>query len=263
MAPGMAGQAGHVPASHLYGRERAPRPSASPRPAASPPLSPSLFPAGGCAQPLWGPARRPRPPLRGVVAGRPLPSPSPRGSRWPGAGLWRRATIPPCSCLRRLRQAQVRGPWPRSGRRPAHLRLLFVVRRRPDACFLPSVVRRRPGLSPFPQWPGAEAAARAVLTALAGHREEPVAGEPRPRKAVGAAAGQRVAARDPSPLLRQALGGRSSARSHGRSLPDRRLRFCEMTWPNEKPRNWPGIVGRDRCVYDTWILPQSLIVAYK
>ena len=179
------------------------------------------------------------------MAGRPLPSPSPRGSQWPGAGLWRHATIPPCSCLRRLRQAQVRGPWPRSGRRPAHLLLLYVVRRRPDACFLPSVVRRRPGLSPFPQWPGAEAAARAVLTALAGRREEPVAGEPRPREAVGAAAGRRVAARDPSPLRRPASGGRSTARSHGRSSPDRRLRFCEMTWPNEKPRNWPGIVGRD------------------
>ena len=84
-----------------------------------------------------------------------------------------------------------------------------------------------------------------MLTALAGRREEPVAGEPRPRKAVGAAAGQRVAARDPSPLRRPASGGRSSARSHGRSSPDRRLRFCEMTWPNEKPRNLPEIVGRD------------------
>ena len=35
-----------------------------------------------------------------------------------------------------------------------------------------------------------------MLTALAGRREEPVAGEPRPREAVGVAAGQRVAAVD-------------------------------------------------------------------
>ena len=39
MAPGMAGQAGKVPASPLYGRERGPRPSAS----CVPPLSPPLY----------------------------------------------------------------------------------------------------------------------------------------------------------------------------------------------------------------------------
>ncbi|KAG2641350.1 hypothetical protein PVAP13_2KG176916 [Panicum virgatum] len=58
-----------------------------------------------------GPALRPCPPLRGVVASQSLPSPSPRGSRWPGAGQWRGATLPPvrlpaelaCGCRRRMR----------------------------------------------------------------------------------------------------------------------------------------------------------------
>ena len=49
-----------------------------------------------------GPALRPCPPLRGVVAGRSLPSPSPRGSRWPGAGRWRGAILPLCGCRRSL-----------------------------------------------------------------------------------------------------------------------------------------------------------------
>ena len=75
-----------------------------------------------------------------------------------------------------LPAAQVRGPWPRSGRRPAYLPLLFVVRRRAGPCFVPSVVRRRHGFSPFPPWPGPEAAARVLLTALAVRREEPVGG---------------------------------------------------------------------------------------
>ena len=41
---------------------------------------------------------------------------------------------------------------------------------------------------------------------FASRREEPVAGEPRPREVVGAAAGQRVAARDPSPFDGRRLG---------------------------------------------------------
>jgi len=126
-----------------------------------------------------------------------------------------------------LPAAQVRSPWPRSGRWPAYLPLLFVVRRRAGPCFVLSVVRWRHGFSPFPPWPGAEAAARALLTALAVRREEPV----------GAVAGRRVAARDPF-LLRRPT-------SRGRSLPDGRPGCRVLTWPNERPRNWPGIVGRD------------------
>ena len=83
--------------------------------------------------------------------------------------------------------------------RPAHLTLLFVVRRWAGPCFLPYVVRWRPGLSHFPPWLGAEVAAHAMLTSLAGRCKELVTGEPRPRDVVGAVAGRWVASRPRPP----------------------------------------------------------------
>ena len=87
MAPGMAGQAGKVPASPLYGRERGPRPSASPRPAAPPSLP--LFISGwrlraaavgasaaSSSSPSWRGGRPapplPFPPRQPVARGRPV-----------------------------------------------------------------------------------------------------------------------------------------------------------------------------------------------
>jgi len=115
-----------------------------------------------------------------------------------------------------------------------------------------------PTLASSPLWCAGGPASPPSLNGLARRRRRVLCSLPSPAAArsqsrgslgrarpLGAAAGRRVAARDPSPLRRPVSGGRSSARSHGRSAPDRWLRFCENMWPNEKPRNWPGIVGRE------------------
>ena len=70
-------------------------------------------------------------------------------------------------------------------------------------------------------------------------------GEPRPREVIGAAAGRWVAARDPFLLRRPA--------SKGRSLLDGRPGCHVLTWPNERSRNWPGIVGRDMVAFSGYM----------
>ena len=244
MAPGMAGQAGKVPASPLYGRERAPRPSASPRPAAFP-LSLPLFISGwrlraaavgasaaSLSSPSWR-GGRPAPPLPPAAAGG-------QGPACGGAQPFPLAAA--CGACGKRRCASL-GPAADDGR---------------PTFPCSSWYGGGPTLASSPLWCAGGPASPPSLNGLARRRRRVLCSLPSPAAArsqsrgslgrarpLGAAAGRRVAARDPSPLRRPASGGRSTARSHGRSSPDRRLRFCEMTWPNEKPRNWPGIVGRE------------------
>ena len=67
---------------------------------------------------------------------------------------------------------------------------------------------------------------------------QPVGGSLSRARSLGAVAGRRVAARDPF-LLRRPT-------SRGHSLPDGRPGCRVLMWLNERPRNWPGIVYREK-----------------
>ena len=245
MAPGMAGQAGKVPASPVYGRERGPRPSASPRPAAFP-LSLPLFISGwrlraaavgasaaSSSSPSWRGGRPappiPFPPRQQVARGRPVAARDHSPLQLPAA-LAASAGARPLAP-----QRTAAGPPSPALRGAAAARRLL-----PPLCGAPAA---RPLPLPSMAWRGGGGACCAHCP------RRPPRGASRggASAARGRWGGGRPVGGSARPLPTSTAGvrGRSSARSHGRSSPDRRLRFCEMTWPNKKPRNWPGIVGRD------------------